>query len=348
MNDPIDEYSAAVRSELAGVPGTDDLVAELEDHLRAAADKLMDGGRTSEDAAREAVDRFGSPALIGRRIRAEHGRPRAHDPAPGRRWPFTVAEILLIGAAVAAAIAIHAHWLPCGGDAITQDEISDACLTRMDTGWAFPFAPEAGERGLLADSSRLVALLMIALAWLSFAIGQLWRPRTRLLVALPVVPILAAAAHTAWLITHPSAEPQWWTGTFSFGLLVDALAMAAFVAIINAPPYGRLHETDQVRLKPVTATYGTYRWRVALLLVAVSAPGFTRIFLEFSIMISISDLNWDTPPHTGYITAAFIGLPALASAFLGLTAWLRSRRGRPVPAEPSEGTQTGPESLTIA
>ena len=48
MNDPIDEYSAAVRSELAGVPGTDDLVAELEDHLRAAADKLMDGGRTSD------------------------------------------------------------------------------------------------------------------------------------------------------------------------------------------------------------------------------------------------------------------------------------------------------------
>lgn len=348
MNDPIDEYSAAMRGELAGIPGADDLVAELEDHLRAAADALGDEGRTPEDSARGAIGRFGSTSLIGRRIRAEHGRLRAHDPAPGHRWPFTVTEILLLLAAVAACSAIYVHWLPCGGGANTPDHISDACLARMDTSWAFPFAPEAAERSLLADGSRFAGLILIALAWGAFAIGQPWRARTRLVIALPLVPILAAATHTAWLIANPSAEPQWWTETPVFWMAVDALAVVAFGAIINTPPHGRLRDADEVALKPVTATYGTYRWRVVLLLVAVSAPGFTRMVLEFSIMTSISDLNWDTPPGTGYITAAFIGLPALASAFLGLTAWRRSRRGRPVPAEPSEGTQTGPESLTIA
>lgn len=347
MNDPIDEYRTALRSELAGIPGSDDLVAELEDHLRAATEASVGGGQASDTAAREAIDRFGSAALIGRRIRAEHGRPRAHDPAPGRRWPFTVAEILLLLAAIAAWTAIYVHWLPCGGDANTPDYISHACQTRMDASWAFPFAPEVGERSLLADGSRFAGLILIALAWGVFTIGQPWRARARLVIALPIVPILAAAMHTAWLIVSPAAEPQWWTETLVFWMAVDGLAVAAFGAIINAPPYESLRDTDRVTLKPVTVTYGTYCWRIALLLVAVSGPGFTRIVVDFSIMTSISNLNWDTPPGTGYITAAFIGVPALTSAFLGFAARIRSRPTAELPKRPAQ-VQTEPDALSTA
>lgn len=346
MSDAIARYRAAIRAELAGVPGADDTIAELEDHLREATDALVARGRPPAVAAQESVERLGSPALIGRRIRVEYGRPHAHDPAPGRRWPFTVAEIMLILAAVSAAAATYVHWIPCGGDAITQHAISDACLTRMDTSWAFPLAPEAGERSLLADCFRLIALLLIALGWLAFTIGQPWRPRTRLIVALPIAPILTMAADTAWLMADPAAEPHWWAETMAYWV-VEGVAIAAFVAIVDAPPYGRSGALDGGVAGPAIMTYSVFRRRAALLLVAVSTPGFSRLALEFSIMVSISDLNWDTPPGTGYITATLLGAPALASALLGLAALRRSRRITDS-ARPPAGVQPDPEALPAA
>ena len=340
--DPIDDYHAAMRSELSGIPNADDTLAELEDHLREAADALVAQGQPPASAAREAVGRFGPAALIGRRIRAEHGRPRSDDPAPGRGWPFTVAEILLILAALSAGAAIYVHWLPCGGDALPRV----GCGARMDTNTAFPFAPEAGERSLLADGFRLTGLLLMALAWLSFAIGQPWRPLRRSIIALPIVPLVTMAADTAWLIANPAAEPHWWADTLIL-CVVDGLAVFTFVAINDAPPYGPCHRLERALHTPAPMTYGVFRWRVILLLVAVSAPGFSRISLEFSIMTSISDLNWDTPPGTGYLTATFLGVPALASAVLGFTTWLRGRRTANSPQRPAE-VQPNPGTLFTA
>lgn len=344
MSDAIARYRAAIRAELAGVPGADDTVAELEDHLREATDALIARGRPPAVAAQESVERLGSPALIGRRIRAEHGRPRPHDPAPGHRWPFTVAEILLILAAVSAVAATYVHWLPCGGDAITPRAISDACLTRMDAAWAFPFAPEAGERDPLADGFRLVGLLLMALAWLVFTVGQPWRPLNRLVIALPIVPLLAMAADTASLMADPSAEPQWWAQT-PILWVVDGLAIFAMVAVIDAPPYGRPDRVERAIQPTASMTYDVFGWRVALLLLAVSAPGFSRFTLDFSIMVGISELDWDTPPGTGYLTAALLGAPALASAVLGIGDRLRASRAAEPVRQPAEEGQAGPSTL---
>lgn len=346
MSDAIDEYRAAMRTELAGIPGAADLLAELEDHLREAADTLVEHGRPPDVAAQESVDRFGSAALIGRRIRVEHGRPRAQDPAPGRHWPFVVAEVLLILAAVSAGAAIYVHWLPCGGDAIGDEWISDACVTRMDAAWAFPFAPEAGERSLFADGFRLTGLLLMALAWLMFTVGQPWRPLNRLVIALPIAPLLAMAADTAWLMADPSAEPQWWVQTL-IPWVVDGLAIFAMIAVIDAPPYGRPGRVERAGHPAASMTYDVFGWRVALLLLAVSAPGFSRLALDFSIMTSISELNWDTPPGTGYITAAFAGVAALASTILGLRARARSRRIAESPRPPTEA-QADPAAILTA
>lgn len=151
MSDPIADYVATLRRELTGVPHCDDLVSEMEDHLRETADALAATGCPAHLAGREAVQRFGRPGLVARSIRTTHLHPSDRDPAPARRWVFTLTECLLILASLAAVGAIYLHWLPCGGDAITPDRITDACLSRMDGAWAFPFAPR---RPASAASSR--------------------------------------------------------------------------------------------------------------------------------------------------------------------------------------------------
>ena len=327
MSDPIDDYRAAMRAELPRMQGAGNVLAELEDHLREAAEQRVRSGVAPQDAAQQAVDRFGSVELIGRRLRAQHGPPLLDDPAPVRGWPFTVAEILLLLAALSVGAATYAHWLPCGGDAITASSISNACLTRMDAAWAFPFAPEAGKRDLVADGFRLTALLLLAAAWTLFSFAQPWRPRIRLCAALPAVALVIMAFDTAWLMRDPAAEPHWWAETA--GYAVDGLALVAFAAVTLAllrTPSGK----DGRGAPPSTMTYWTFRRRTILLLLGVTTAGFLRVFLEFSIMIGISKLNWDSPPGSGYLAAGFIAAMALGSLLLGRFA----ARPRDVRAEP--------------
>lgn len=326
MTDPIDSYVASLRRELRGVPDAGDIVSELEDHLREAADALVLGGSPSHLAAREAVQRFGRPGLVARSIRAARLQPSHRDPAPVRRWVFGLTECLLILAALSATAALYLHWLPCGGDAITPTRIQDACLTRMDTSWAFPFAPEAGERGLVTDAFRLAALLLLTLGWSALTFGQPWRPLVRLVVALPILPLLTMAADTAWLMADPAAEPHWWTEAAATAM--DLFALAAFGAgVILAAP---LHERTDRHGQPVpiraAISYGSFRWRVALLLCAVSATSRLRAYFEYFTFAGFSDLNWDTPPGTGYLIAGSIAVCALSSLLLGLFA----RRPQPL------------------
>lgn len=333
MTDPIDSYVASLRRELRGVPDAGDIVSELEDHLREAAEALTATGCAPQVAARESVQRFGRPALVARSVRAAHHHPSDRDPTPARRWVFGVTEGLLILAAVAATAAIYLHWSPCGGDAITPDEIQSACLARMDAAWAFPFAPEAAERSLATDGLRLGALLLLTLAWSLVSLCQPWRPLVRLVVALPVLPLLVMAADTAWLITHPAAESHRWARDAP--VVMDLCAVAAFVAIVMlAAP---LHHHGDRPGHPLPAkasiSYGSFRWRAALLLLGVSAASQLRSYLEFFAVVGFSDLNWDTPPGTGYFTAASIAACAIGSLLAGRFA----RRPQPLgdDAEPS-------------
>lgn len=60
-HDALTQYVAKLRAQLAGTPAPlERLVAETQDHLMAAAESLVRQGYRPDEAAREAVKRFGA------------------------------------------------------------------------------------------------------------------------------------------------------------------------------------------------------------------------------------------------------------------------------------------------
>ena len=342
MSDPIEDYCRALRRELGGATDLNDVMDEVEDHLRETAGLLITAGSAPDDASREATRRFGSAESVSSGLRSQHGFPRGSDPAPASRPAFALTAGLLVLAAAAAAAAIYVHWLPCAGEAIATEVIRDACLTRMDTAWAFPFAPEAGERSLAADGFRLAGLLLLALAGVTLGLGQPWQRRVRWAILAPTLPILAMATDTIWLIADPWAEPNWWTTPAM--LVLDVLVGVALLAIVGQP--ASLDEssgTPKYTAHAHAATsYAACQWRAALLMLGVSAPSLLHMGMEYAVMRSISDLNWDTPPHTGYIAAGSIAACAIGSLLVGRfakpPATLDEQAGEPCP---------GPAALSV-
>jgi hypothetical protein len=65
--DPIGEFLSELRIKLHLEPGQSDrVIAETENHLLEAADRLYAGGLSSEEAAREAIARFGSAEEVAK------------------------------------------------------------------------------------------------------------------------------------------------------------------------------------------------------------------------------------------------------------------------------------------
>ena len=63
-NDLIDAYVAAVRNRLVWRRDVDDIADELDDHLRSAADSLVEQGVEPISAQHQVLDRFGDPASV--------------------------------------------------------------------------------------------------------------------------------------------------------------------------------------------------------------------------------------------------------------------------------------------
>jgi HAAS len=64
--DLITEYIDVFRARVRSRRDADDLVAEVEDHLRAGVEALVRDGRDDGDAARVAIESFGDPNVVAR------------------------------------------------------------------------------------------------------------------------------------------------------------------------------------------------------------------------------------------------------------------------------------------
>ena len=62
----IDRYLAALQDNLGQAPDADDILAEVEDHLRETATSYLDNGLDPEGAETRALETFGSPRLVAR------------------------------------------------------------------------------------------------------------------------------------------------------------------------------------------------------------------------------------------------------------------------------------------
>lgn len=340
MSGPIDDYVGALRREVIGVPGFDDILSEMEDHLRESSESMARTGLPIEASERRAVERFGPAAVVGRRVRATHGRSRPVDPAPAPRWPFTIVEVSFLLAALAAAAATYIHWLPCdpGGMELTPENFPE-CWTRMDASTAFPFPPGPTDRTPAADALRLIALVLISGAWAFFALIQPWAQRTRLIAALPALAPLALGVETTLLMANPASDRHWWS--YLSLHTANLLLIPAFVCILRAS-FPHRHGTERHRPPTPPMTVLLYRWRIGLLLLTMAPMGFVPLMVEYVVMSSISTFDWDTPPGSGYLTAAFIAGTALASMLVGLLARYHAVAGRaPQRSNPSATAPAG-------
>lgn len=78
MTEPIIDYLADLERRLRRVGrGRFDILAEVEDHLREAAECGYASGMSSEAAQRQAVSRFGEPAVLAARLTPRPSASRA-------------------------------------------------------------------------------------------------------------------------------------------------------------------------------------------------------------------------------------------------------------------------------
>lgn len=226
----------------------------------------------------------------------------------GRRWPWFAAATLLLGAAAATAGSTYLHWLPCRGSMLSGSilrgfaygpDFSDACLRRMDGGPPFPYPPEPAEQAPWAAELGIAAMVAAALAWLVLVVGLRWPTRAAVIAALPGLALLGVAVLAALTSRDATRSPDAYLPIWLW-MSIDVAAVIALVAV----------RSRQDTLRLVLVLWGT------------TAFGLVPSAGAYIAMGSFSDANWDSPPGTGYLTAAAL----LGSAVVTLAlAWSPSQ-----------------------
>lgn len=234
----------------------------------------------------------------------------------GGRAPWLVLATLMSAAAAAAAGATHLHWLPCSDAMLNGSvfngyrydvELTDACLRRMDAGLPFPFLPEIGERETVSAELAILAISLLGLAWVVFIAAQRWALRVRAVAALPGLMTCALAGVVALTLQIPG-----WSGDLPvsawLALSVDLTALLAVAVIV-------LRSEAATRTGYLVALWG------------VASFGWMRTIGDYALMIWLSNANWDSPPGTGYVTAATIALSGMLALGFGLRGQRRVSAG---------------------
>ncbi|MFT4216745.1 MAG: hypothetical protein QM619_06110 [Micropruina sp.] len=331
MSDPIEEYRTDLRRQLTGVPGADDVVAELGDHLRESSEVLTGRGMDAERADAVAIGRLGDTRTVARSIRAARGWLRGSDLVTVARRPFLVTEVLLILAALAYAVATLLHDLPCdhAGDSMDDGALHE-CLGRWEDWELAPFFPPlplglAGMNTAPATLLFLVAAIVMAVAVAQFALRQPWLRTTRgwalLSGALTVGTGLAATIQPL----NPASRVGW---SMAAALLVDVALLCAIALLwTSGLEPARIGRSATPSEHDLTMTYTRYRLRASLILLASAGCGIhflQQVTLAPVAMVTaelrhtFGDPSWTLPtPLLGQLHTLLVVLPVLVSMILG-------------------------------
>jgi hypothetical protein len=236
-----------------------------------------------------------------------------------QRWPWLLAAGLMLTSAVAAAWSTYLYWLPCRGtmlegtliqphqgDGRTYEEYEKldpavkaamrACEARMD-GDISELAPWTSELLVLA-------MALVALAWLTLVFGLRWRLRTKAVAALPGLATVVIALAVA--VTIDDAERG--EDHRLLTMLPVAVEWSALLALAMIWAWQPELRTPRRFLRVVVALWGT------------TAFGMYHQMLAYMIMVGFSERDWDDPPGTGYLTVATITISAILTAIMTLRA----------------------------
>jgi hypothetical protein len=216
----------------------------------------------------------------------------------------------MLASAVATAWSTYLYWLPCRGSMlegtlikpIRDDGGSYEDFQKLDPAVkAKMFACEARMDGDVAglapwtDELWVVAMVLLGVAWLALVLRLRWQLRTRALAALPGLVTLAAAL-AATGRDRENLPPMW---------LLFSIELAAVVALVAISAWQQ-------------ETHGRHIRRLAVVLWGTTAFGAIHTIAEYVAMIIFSERDWDTPPGTGYLTAAVIAVSAILTVIMTL------------------------------
>ena len=239
-----------------------------------------------------------------------------------KRGSWFAAGILLIAAGLAAGVATHVWWLPCRGQMLNgafywfidpEYTFTDGCLERMDEGTAFP-GP-----AFLAENPAGIALATAAVVvtGLAYAVPVVSQPHLgprRLILLLPGLFAIVLGSTTLIPVTLPD-------GVLAAALHLLGFSLLAALAVV-------LSLREHLRL---------WRWIIAV--GAVTSFSLVGVMLDYALMSSWSDANWDAPPGSGYPTAGWLVLCGLLIIGLTLLPHRRATADQTSAATPTQQVQ---------
>ncbi|WP_344811610.1 hypothetical protein [Microlunatus aurantiacus] len=155
-----------------------------------------------------------------------------------------------------------------------------------------------------------MTIVAVAVAWLLPVLTEPLSGTSRLVAALPGFAALGVAVLAVGIAYDvPGAEEV----AYPLATFLNLLVVSGFAVLLG-----------QVGTWP----------RHLVTALALSSMGFAGPIVNYLLMVHWSDLNWDAPPGSGYLTAAFLlvcGIAVLALTFLRRPA--PPMAARRVPAE---------------
>lgn len=245
-----------------------------------------------------------------------------------RSWLWLLAAGLLTAAGVFALVATRLWWTPCRSSMLVgtilepagAPEFSHRCLVRMDAGTPYPLP--AATDGAPPELYGFVAaaILLAALAW-SVALVATSMPRSARWAGLALAASLAALGVAGLRPVSRVGDPSI-VGTTAFWV-IDVVTVVWLACVCRGP----------VSWSPRTTI------RLLLLLGGATAFGALRGMVDYAVMITWSQANWDVPPGTGFAPALVLILCGVGVAVVTLGG-APAERSAPTAAEQVQ--QVGP------